>query len=1213
MLLPATHFHFFTFPSSSSSSSSSLHLFPVQYPKPKTKFLVRCSAPNSRTRTNSAVQEIADKLRSLGITEPAPTPPADEISVPFPHQLPKRRVGHTFEPSWTTPLNPVPLPGSGIAVLSQNEVAKQKKMREEELKRRKEIVPTLAELSLPDSEIRRLTTLGFQKKLKVRVAKAGITQRIVDAIHERWKHSEVVIIVCEDLCRFDLRRTHDLLERKTGGLVVWRSGRTIILYRGTDYRYPYFLSDKVLRQDNTDDALQHMDVDGKNCDKRESQSSETNLAKCAVHSSNVEISKPAFILGVGTPNKIRFQLPGEAELAEDADCLLTGLGPRFTDWWGYDPLPVDADLLPPVIHGYRKPFRLLPYGVKSKLTNDEMTTLKRLGRPLPCHFALGRNRKLQGLAAAIIKLWERCEIVKIAVKRGVQNTSSKIMAKELKAMPVLSCAICCAQMTFPAVNCYYSSILSLSTGFVAVVNRSHEFDVNHLTGGILLSRDREFIVFYRGKDFLPAVVSSAIKQQRNIGIYKLKAAVSSEIKQRRNIGMYELKAGNSSSVTDTPDQKDGTIECNSEGNGMTVQKDTKQGMLTKAKEATKQGMLTKAEAAIKRISIKLSMALEKKEKAEKHLAELVDSESRRKQEIDKEGITKEEKSMLRRIGLNMKPFLLLGRRGLFDGTVENMHLHWKYRELVKIMCKGSQEDVHHIAQALEAESGGILVTAERVKKVFAIIVYRGKNYSRPACLRPQTLLNKNQALKRSREAQRRESLKLRVLKLDEKINELKHQMVKDKEANSEQIAEALRFDLATDKHGTCSNSTNWNSPRETSVDNQQAIQEQPVEPIDGGGARGEAENCISWNSPKEASVDNQQQIHQQPIELIDGGGAHQSEPEDSLNWNSPKESSVDNQQAIHEQPVELIDGGGAYQGEPENSINWNSPKETSVDNQQPMLQQQPDKLVDSGEAHLGKLENSINWNSPKEASVSNQQAIQELPVELSDCGGAHQDKLDSWPGLILKETKLDGVGDSGVDIEHCISNSKAMESSISSSEIDTKPSGPMTSISSNELSSRSMHLSSRERLLLRKQALMMIKQPLLAIGKSNIVSGVVKTIKAHFQKCPFAIVDIKGRAKGTSVQELVFKLEQETGAVLVSREPSKVILYRGWWAAEKPTIAINVNEVSNEEETMPSISYRVRNRKRRICRIGKRRISRTGSRSSHSSRRNSTPFFSVCS
>lgn len=100
--------------------------------------------------------------------------------------------------------------------------------------------------------------------------------------------------------------------------------------------------------------------------------------------------------------------------------------------------------------------------------------------------------------------------------------------------------------------------------------------LQHLTGGILLSRDREFFVFYRGKDYLPAAVSSAIKKQRNIA-------------------MYKLKFGNSLSATVTPDPKDGTIECNSEVKGMNFQKDTKQRMLTKAEEA------------IKRTSIKLSM------------------------------------------------------------------------------------------------------------------------------------------------------------------------------------------------------------------------------------------------------------------------------------------------------------------------------------------------------------------------------------------------------------------------------------------------------------------------------------------------------------------------------------------------------------------------------------------------------------------------------
>lgn len=155
-------------------------------------------------------------------------------------------------------------------------------------------------------------------------------------------------------------------QRKTGGLVIWRSGSNILLYRGVDYKYPYFLSDT-----HNGGAV--------------ASTSEEVIPE----SSNKKTSHPPLIQGVGTPNRVRFQLPGEAQLAEEADRLLEGLGPRFTDWWGYEPLPVDADLLPAVVPGFRRPFRLLPYGVKPQLTNDEMTILKRLGRPLPCHFALG--------------------------------------------------------------------------------------------------------------------------------------------------------------------------------------------------------------------------------------------------------------------------------------------------------------------------------------------------------------------------------------------------------------------------------------------------------------------------------------------------------------------------------------------------------------------------------------------------------------------------------------------------------------------------------------------------------------------------------------------------------------------------------------------------------------------------------------------------------
>jgi len=82
------------------------------------------------------------------------------------------------------------------------------KLRKEARKR----VPTLAELSLTDGEILRLRELGFAMKQKIRVGKAGVNEGIVNGIHERWRRSEVVRIVCEDLARINMKRTHDILE-----------------------------------------------------------------------------------------------------------------------------------------------------------------------------------------------------------------------------------------------------------------------------------------------------------------------------------------------------------------------------------------------------------------------------------------------------------------------------------------------------------------------------------------------------------------------------------------------------------------------------------------------------------------------------------------------------------------------------------------------------------------------------------------------------------------------------------------------------------------------------------------------------------------------------------------------------------------------------------------------------------------------------------------
>lgn len=848
----------------------------------------------------------------------------------------------------------MPEPGTGGVITRFHELRKEVKREKKLVRKEDERAPTLAELTLPEEELRRLKGIGIQIRKKLKVGKAGITEGIVNGIHERWRRAEVVKIRCEDICKLNMKRTHDILERKTGGLVIWRSGSYIILYRGANYKYPYFLSDNNLPNDSSHDASSDSQMNNEEHDGKEVRSSGKGDVKSAGPMPANKIAPLSLIQGVGYPTRVRFQLPGEAQLEEEADRLLDGLGPRFTDWWGYDPLPIDADLLPAVVPGYRRPFRLLPYGLKPKLTNDEMTVLRRLGRPLPCHFALGRNRKLQGLAASMIKLWEKCEIAKIAVKRGVQNTNSEMMAEELK----------------------------------------------NLTGGTLLSRDREFIVFYRGKDFLPPAVSSAIEARRKYGIHRGKQKIDHH---RLAINAEESELGTSEHASDK--DCDGTDD-------------------QKTNSLSKRRMLRSAEAVVERTNIKLSMALEKKERAEKLLAELEEAQIPQQPEIDKEGITEEERYMLRKVGLRMKPFLLLGRRGIFDGTVENMHLHWKYRELVKIISNGrSIEDIHGVARTLEAESGGILVAVERVSKGYAIIMYRGKNYKRPASLRPQTLLNKREAMKRSLEAQRRESLKLHVLRLTRNIDELKHQLVsrnKDKETNSKQLVDKSRLHLARERYGA-------------------------------------------------------------DVILI-----HSSDGMDS---------SRDSLQTSHN----------------DKRIDFPSMCDSDTDEANP----EP-----SSESVLKEIETNVLTDMNEEG-------------ECTTCSD-------------------DLVSQGQTSCYAIVNHEETMESSVKSSKNEFKP--PVqrpVDTRSNEMPFRAAPLSNRERLLLRKQALRMKKRPVIAVGRSNIVTGVAKTIKAHFQKHPLAIVNVKGRAKGTSVQEVVFKLEQATGAVLVSQEPSKVILYRGWGAREE--------------------------------------------------------------
>lgn len=561
------------------------------------------------------------------------------------------------------------------------------------VKKRTMKAPTLAELTLEDTELRRLRTVGTAIRERISVPKAGITGPVLEKIHDQWRKSELVRLKFHEVLARDMKTAHEIVQRRTGGLVVWQSGSVMMVYRGVNYTGP---SSRPQSSEKDDDTLFVPDVSpASNLTTRNNNSATTSLA-------------------TRTPEFSESMTEEEVEF----NSVLDGLGPRFHEWWGTGILPVDADLLPQTIPGFKTPFRLLPTGMRPRLTNSEMTNLRKLAKSLPCHFALGRNRNHQGLAAAILKLWEKSMVAKIAVKRGIQNTNNELMAEELK----------------------------------------------RLTGGVLLLRNKYYIVIYRGKDFVPTSVATALAERQEL----TKEIQDAEEKVR--IGAVEAVVAGGGVVEKDGQPLAGSLAEFYEAQAQWGREKTSEEHEKMIQEASK----TKITRVVKKLEHKLFIAQSKRSKADKELAKIRESWLPSGAPDDQETITDEERVMFRRVGLRMKPYLPLGIRGVFDGVIENMHLHWKHRELVKLISKQKDiEFVEETARFLEYESGGILIDIVRVPKGYAIIYYRGKNYQRPISIRPRSLPSKARALKRWKALQRYEALTEHVAELENNIKQTK--------------------------------------------------------------------------------------------------------------------------------------------------------------------------------------------------------------------------------------------------------------------------------------------------------------------------------------------------------------------------------------------------------------------------------------------------------
>ncbi|KAL0683834.1 hypothetical protein Bca4012_050682 [Brassica carinata] len=105
------------------------------------------------------------------------------------------------------------------------------------VKKRRARAPSLPELTIEDSELRRLRRDGMYLRVRINIPKAGLTQAVMEKIHDTWRKEELVRL-----------KFH---ERRTGGMVIWRAGSVMVVYRGRDYQGPSAVFNQMARPEET--------------------------------------------------------------------------------------------------------------------------------------------------------------------------------------------------------------------------------------------------------------------------------------------------------------------------------------------------------------------------------------------------------------------------------------------------------------------------------------------------------------------------------------------------------------------------------------------------------------------------------------------------------------------------------------------------------------------------------------------------------------------------------------------------------------------------------------------------------------------------------------------------------------------------------------------------------------------------------------------------
>ncbi|XP_045808796.1 uncharacterized CRM domain-containing protein At3g25440, chloroplastic [Trifolium pratense] len=172
---------------------------------------------------------------------------------------------------------------------------------------------------------------------------------------------------------------------------------------------------------------------------------------------------------------------------------------------------------------------------------------------------------------------------------------------------------------------------------------------------------------------------------------------------------------------------------------------------------------------------------------------------------DPEILTPEEHFFFLKMGLKSKNYVPVGRRGIYQGVILNMHLHWKKHQTLQVVVKTFPPDeVREIATELARLTGGIVLD---IHEEDTIIMYRGKNYSQPPTeiMSPRITLPRKKALDKSKYRDGLRAVRRYIPKLEQQLEILRAQLQSTAESNTEATEGIQISDKVSDEPSSISN------------------------------------------------------------------------------------------------------------------------------------------------------------------------------------------------------------------------------------------------------------------------------------------------------------------------------------------------------------------------------------------------------------------------